>query len=73
MAITSMTRTGHASRAAAELWEYRLLFAICFVFFLLAAVVGLFLPRSAGAAPRGSIVKQARETAGTIAPYAFRG
>lgn len=59
-------------------WEYRLLMAVGFAVFLLAAVVIRLLPRRlrpAGApgSERGSVVAAAREAAGASIPFAFMG
>jgi len=59
-------------------WEYRVLMAVGFAVFLLAAVMVRLLPRRwrpAGApgAQRGSVIAAAREAAGATIPFAFMG
>jgi hypothetical protein len=58
--------------------EFRLIFALTFVFFLGAALLERLMPwrwigSDASRRPRASIFKEARETAGTCTTYAFMG
>jgi hypothetical protein len=69
----SMTQ---ATRADGEVIQFRLIYAICFSLFLLAAIVQRLLPwtwsaRSPHAGSRRSVLEQARNAAGICATYAF--
>lgn len=64
-----------ARRSAGEGFQYRLLYAICFSIFLIAAAVRKALPwrwfRRAGGTMRQSIFAQARNAASICATYVF--
>lgn len=57
-------------------WEYRVLFAFAFLWFLIVAAGTRFLPRSwrpqlPGIEPHRSIFGEAWAVAGTLVPFAF--
>jgi Antenna complex alpha/beta subunit len=70
--------TSQGKRGAKRPIEFRIIFAVCFAVFLLAAVVERLLPWK-WLAPRSegkrhlSIFEQAWEAAGTCTTYAFMG
>lgn len=58
--------------------EYRLIFMVSFVIFLVAALVARVLPRQwrpypSGSSPYGSIFDEAKSAANTFVPFAFMG
>ncbi|MEQ1651845.1 MAG: hypothetical protein ABL897_05095 [Hyphomicrobium sp.] len=58
--------------------EYRLIFAVAFLVFLVAAIIESLLPhnlvaRFARNAPRKSVFQKAKDSASTCAAYAFMG
>jgi hypothetical protein len=68
----SMTQ---ATRAEGEAIQFRLIYAVCFGLFLVAAVTKRLLPWTWFARPQGSpcqsVIEQARNAAGICATYAF--
>lgn len=71
MAVVTMHRGKHHARANRELWEFRILYSLCFTLFLVFAVLEALLPWPRARGERRSIVKQARETTGMVMPFAF--
>ena len=68
------SRMSHATRADGEIVQFRLIYAICFGLFLLAAVIKRLLPWTWFAraqSKRQSVFEQARNAAGICATYAF--
>jgi hypothetical protein len=72
LAGSSVPLTRHRKNEARE---FRLIFAVCFAVFLVAALVArLLAPFGARAAgPRRSIIDEARTAAQTSLPFAFMG
>lgn len=67
-----------ASSRRETTWEFRLLFAASFVFFLAAGIVSRVLPGSwratpAGVGGRSSVFGEAKAAAGIVVPLAFMG
>ena len=63
-----------ATRANGEIIQFRLIYAICFGLFLLAAVIKRLLPWTwfvRAESKRQSVFEQARNAAGICAAYAF--
>lgn len=79
MALTYSTerKSRLESRARARA-EYRMIFALSFVFFLigsaLARAIGVLqLPFIEKRAPKKSLINEARDAANSVLPYAFMG
>jgi hypothetical protein len=78
MSVDLTKRGGSVAKRAdiADAVQYRLIYAVCFVAFLAAAIVERAMPRNwltqrAKAERRQSILEQAGEAAGTCTTYAF--
>jgi hypothetical protein len=70
--------TTHGRRDSRGSLEYRLIFGVCFLVFLLAGIVERLLPWSWLAPTRDmrpplSLIEQAWGAAGTCTAYAFKG
>lgn len=70
--------TTHVRRDARESLEYRLIFGVCFIVFLLAGVVERLVPwgwhvPTRDTRPPQSLLQQAWGAAGTCTAYAFKG
>ena len=76
MSIDIDRHTVTRATRADEVIQFRLIYAICFSLFLLAAIIQRLLPwnwsaRSPHAGARRSVLEQARNAAGICATYAF--
>jgi hypothetical protein len=77
MSMVMSRRAGANARRVdlADAVQYRLIYAICFAVFLVAAIIARVMPwnwqRQRGADRRQSILEQAGEAAGTCTTYAF--
>jgi hypothetical protein len=72
--MAQMTGTSSFSRQRHETIEFRVLFGVCFVIFLMAAIVARILHPwrlVAKAGDRKSVVGEARSAAHTCIPFAF--
>lgn len=68
----TISRRAETRRAEDGIWEYRLLFLVCFTAILVIAGLCRLVPGMSGPYARRSIFEEARETAGAIVPFAFR-
>lgn len=78
MSVDYTKRNGPLARRAdmADAIQYRMIYAVCFAVFLVAAIIERAMPWTwlgsrAKAERRQSILEQAGEAAGTCATYAF--
>lgn len=72
--MTHIRPDKHSSRRAIEVAEFRLIFVVSFMAFLLGAIVSRLLPRRRGAATADrtkSIFAQARAATDRTIPFAF--
>ena len=79
MALTySASRRNRLESREREKLEYKIIFALSFVFFLIGSVLAraaglLTLPFLEKRAPRKSLMNEARDAANSVLPYAFMG
>lgn len=73
MAVFAGSSMPFTQRRKDEAREFRLIFAVSFAVFLVAAVVARLVPSGRPAEPRRSILDEARAAARTSIPFAYMG